>query len=352
MIQVKAPARICFFGDHQDYLDLPVIAGTINRYIYIEGTPNSTTNLFLQFIDIDKDMSIDLNEQLNTIHNEDYIRSVLVVLRKQGFHFTQGYDIKIWGDIPINAGVSSSSALVVAWIRFLLTATNQDQDISDIQIGQWAYEAEVTYFNQPGGLMDQYTIAQGGLLYIDTLKAETQRLRADFGSLVIAESGIAKQTLTVLQNAKTYGRAAIAEVQKNVPNFNMQEAGEEAYKEYLKYVSKPYQAHWYAAVYNFVLTQNAKAMLSSSTTDHVTLGKWMNAHQVILQERIQNTPEVMQKQIKAALQAGALGAKIIGSGGGGCMVAMVSEATKEKVILAFLKAGAKKAYEITLTNNE
>jgi len=85
MIQVKAPARICFFGDHQDYLDLPVIAGTINRYIYIEGTPNSTTNLFLQFIDIDKDMSIDLNEQLNTIHNEDYIRSVLVVLRKQGF---------------------------------------------------------------------------------------------------------------------------------------------------------------------------------------------------------------------------------------------------------------------------
>jgi galactokinase len=352
MIQVKAPARICFFGDHQDYLDLPVIAGTINRYIYIEGTPNSTTNLFLQFIDIDKDMSIDLNKQLNTIHNEDYIRSVLVVLRKQGFHFTQGYDIKIWGDIPINAGVSSSSALVVAWIRFLLTATNQDQDISDIQIGQWAYEAEVTYFNQPGGLMDQYTIAQGGLLYIDTLKAETQRLRADFGSLVIAESGIAKQTLTVLQNAKTYGRAAIAEVQKNVPNFNMQEAGEEDYKEYLKYVSKPYQAHWYAAVYNFVLTQNAKAMLSSSTTDHVTLGKWMNAHQVILQERIQNTPEVMQKQIKAALQAGALGAKIIGSGGGGCMVAMVSEATKEKVILAFLKAGAKKAYEITLTNNE
>ena len=352
MIQVKAPARICFFGDHQDYLDLPVIAGTINRYIYIEGTPNSTTNLFLQFIDIDKDMSIDLNEQLNTIHNEDYIRSVLVVLRKQGFHFTQGHDIKIWGDIPINAGVSSSSALVVAWIRFLLTATNQDQDISDIQIGQWAYEAEVTYFNQPGGLMDQYTIAQGGLLYIDTLKAETQRLRADFGSLVIAESGIAKQTLTVLQNAKTYGRAAIAEVQKNVPNFNMQEAGEEAYKEYLKYVSKPYQAHWYAAVNNFVLTQNAKAMLSSSTTDHVTLGKWMNAHQDILQERIQNTPEVMQKQIKAALQAGALGAKIIGSGGGGCMVAMVSEATKEKVILAFLKAGAKKAYEITLTNNE
>ena len=37
MIKVEAPARICFFGDHQDYLNLPVIAGTINRFIHIEG---------------------------------------------------------------------------------------------------------------------------------------------------------------------------------------------------------------------------------------------------------------------------------------------------------------------------
>ena len=45
MIKVSAPARICFFGDHQDYLNLPVIAGTINRYIQIEAEP-SKENLF------------------------------------------------------------------------------------------------------------------------------------------------------------------------------------------------------------------------------------------------------------------------------------------------------------------
>ena len=93
-------------------------------------------------------------------------------------------------------------------------------------------------------------------------------------------------------------------------------------------------------------------MLASSSIDHVTLGKWMNSHQVILQERIQNTPQIMQKQMKAALKAGALGAKIIGSGGGGCMVAMVTQVTKEKVIQAFFKAGAKNAYEISLISNE
>ncbi|MEM9867554.1 MAG: galactokinase family protein, partial [Bacteroidota bacterium] len=33
MIEISVPARICFYGDHQDYLGLPVIAGTIDRYI-------------------------------------------------------------------------------------------------------------------------------------------------------------------------------------------------------------------------------------------------------------------------------------------------------------------------------
>jgi galactokinase len=45
-----------------------------------------------------------------------------------------------------------------------------------------------------------------------------------------------------------------------------------------------------------------------------------------------------------------LGAKLIGSGGGGCMLAMVTEKTKQKVIDAFLSNGAVAAYEIQLTS--
>jgi galactokinase len=53
----------------------------------------------------------------------------------------------------------------------------------------------------------------------------------------------------------------------------------------------------------------------------------------------------------AARSAGALGAKIIGSGGGGCMVAMVTEDTLQPVINAFLATGAKAAYEVNLTKS-
>ena len=33
----KAPARVCLFGDHQDYLNLPVIACAIDRFIEIKA---------------------------------------------------------------------------------------------------------------------------------------------------------------------------------------------------------------------------------------------------------------------------------------------------------------------------
>jgi galactokinase len=199
--------------------------------------------------------------------------------------------------------------------------------------------------------MDQYTIAQKGLLYIDTLTTKTERLNADIGSLVIAESGLSKQTLTVLQNARAYGQSAISAVKEKISNFNVHEASESEYEEYLHLVPEVYRDHWYATIFNHLLTQKARKILANGPIDKEQLGSLMNAHQKILQERIQNTPAIMQKQLEESLRAGALGAKIIGSGGGGCMVAMVTPETCKPVIRSFLKAGVKSAYEIKLTSH-
>ncbi len=57
-ITSEASARICFFGDHQDYLNLPVIAGTIDRKIKIKATPNSTATYFLQLLDLEENIKL------------------------------------------------------------------------------------------------------------------------------------------------------------------------------------------------------------------------------------------------------------------------------------------------------
>lgn len=349
MIQIKVPARVCFFGDHQDYLSLPVIAGAINRYINLEAIPNQSNSFKLDLLDINEVVSIAIDEDGYNVKNGDFLRASLAVLKQKGLKFQQGYSIKIWGDIPVNAGLSSSSALTIAWIRFLVAIQEKPLLVSDFEIGHWAYEVEVEYFNNPGGLMDQYTIAQQDLIYIDTATGKSEVLAGNLGQLVVAESGLKKQTMSVLKNGRFYQENAIKEVQQKNPNFNILRSTLEDYERFKYLVSKEYQNHWYAAIHNYHLTKRAKKLLGEPNSNLEELATVMNAHQKILYERIQNTPEKMHSMMQAALEAGAIGTKTIGSGGGGCMVAMVNSYTKDDVIAAFKNAGAKNAYEVTLT---
>lgn len=74
----------------------------------------------------------------------------------------------------------------------------------------------------------------------------------------------------------------------------------------------------------------------------------MNKHQYILDKYIKNTPKKMANMISEAIKFGALGAKIVGSGGGGCIVAMVEKKNVSNVIESFFKNGAVNAYEVKL----
>ena len=116
----KAPARICLFGDHQDYLGLPVIACAINKYMIVEGVPNNANYLLFTLIDLNKIIKINLNEDFSALKKGDHIRHVLRTLINNNINIDTGYDIKISSDIFINAGISSSSALTVALISFFI----------------------------------------------------------------------------------------------------------------------------------------------------------------------------------------------------------------------------------------
>lgn len=349
MIQIQVPARICFYGDHQDYLGLPVIAGTIDRYINVTAQPNSQRKFVLKLLDLEQEVCIALDDDLKNIQQGDFFRSAMVVLKNEGFSFEKGHTVEISGNIPVNAGLSSSSALLVAWIRFLVAIHDKSDEVSDFQIGRWAYEAEVLFFDSPGGLMDQYTIAQRGMLYIDTQSGESERLKESMGKLLVAESGLAKKTLEVLKNARVFAQNAVEAVKKAHPTFVLNASILDDYKKYKEFVPEKFQDHWYAAIHNYQITLEAKRELQKELPDLQKLGDLMNRHQKILQEQIQNTPSEMVEMMDAARNAGAIGAKTIGSGGGGCMVAMVDNENIEGVKQAFLRAGAKAVYEVEIT---
>ena len=348
MIETKAPGRICFFGDHQDYLTLPVIAGTIDRFIRIKGEPNGKEYLQLKLIDFDSEIIINLNESMDNLKKGDYLRSSLRVLRRNGIVLNKGYNIEIKGDIPINAGLSSSSALTVAWLRFLTKVVVPNNKFKDEQYAKWAYESEVLEFNEAGGIMDQYTISIGGMLYINTLETTCKKLNVKLGGLIIGDSGIEKKTQEILTTLKDGALKAIKLVQKYNPNFKIHDAKKQDFYDFRKNLPFDLHPYFYAAIFNHIITQNALLEFENPNHDRNKIAKLINAHQEILDKKLNNTPNEMISMMNAAKVAGAKATKIVGSGGGGCFLAMTDSQNEEKVINAILNAGAADAFSVNL----
>jgi galactokinase len=85
----------------------------------------------------------------------------------------------------------------------------------------------------------------------------------------------------------------------------------------------------------------AKAMFEGETDwSDQALGDLLNQHQQNLREHKRISTPKIDRMIRASLDSGALGAKINGSGGGGCMFAYAPE-NPEKVVEAIEKEGGK-----------
>ena len=74
----------------------------------------------------------------------------------------------------------------------------------------------------------------------------------------------------------------------------------------------------------------------------------MNQHHHYLKNLLKITVPKIDVMINAALDAGALGAKIVGSGGGGSIAVLSPKNKEKKIINAILVAGAKDAYTIAI----
>src|SRR5690606_41368357 len=168
----------------------------------------------------------------------------------------------------------------------------------------------------------------------------SERLKDPGFRWVVAESGLAKKTLEVLKNARVYAQTALEAVKKADPDFVLERARASDYGRYLEFVPRPYREHWYACIHNYQITLAAKGELLSEHPNPRILGALMDDHQKILQQQIQNTPPKMAGMMDAARAAGALGAKSIGPGGGGCMLAVGGASERERVKESLVAARA------------
>ena len=144
-INASTPARICLFGEHQDYLGLDVIAMAISLRIQITlnniTTGSSTNAIIIHHLDLEEVEHIAVEYPLVYTKDRDYYKSVLNVLHRKGIVIDKSIEITVTSTIPINAGCSSSSALIVCFITFLKKLL--ELDFSNSEIAEIAYAAGI-----------------------------------------------------------------------------------------------------------------------------------------------------------------------------------------------------------------
>jgi galactokinase len=348
-IAIRTPGRICLFGDHQDYLGLPVIACAINRHIYLTAKKNFRPYILINKPDIGEQRILELPLKITQVESGDYFLAAIKILEAYNCHPEEGYEITITGNIPINAGTSSSSAVIISWVQFLISAYGCNQTITREFISKIAYEAEVAFHGFPGGKMDQYSIGLGDIIYLETGENFAYKtFKKHLPGLVVAESGIPKQTTGVLGELKEKALEAIKHVKNHIPGFQIENVSKDEYLSFAKYIPKPFWLYFEAAILNHDITQRAFLEFQKTNLEYRKIGALINEHHQILKEHLTITVPLIDRMINASLSAGALGAKIVGSGRGGSIVVLVEEGTQNEVIRAIMKSGAKDAYSVEI----
>ncbi|PRZ24186.1 GHMP family kinase ATP-binding protein [Flavobacterium granuli] len=344
-----APGRTCLFGDHQDYLGLPVIACAISRSIKLTAVQNNSGVFKLNMVDIDQLRIIDINQTFSQLEPRDYFASSLRVLRRHGCIPNVGYDITITGNIPINSGTSSSSALLLAWINFLVTAYGVNEEITPEFISRMGYLSEVVEHGEPGGMMDHYSIGVGNIVHIDTRDPFSFTVIGnELGGLITGVSGVPKETIGLIGDLKGNALLAIGTIKQSFPDFDLHQTEIEDLDKYRNYLPDRLIPFFEAAIKNHHYTKMALIEFQKPVLDLKKIGALMNKHHAVLRDLLKITVPRIDAMINAALKAGAYGAKIVGSGGGGSIVVMAEPGNEAPVVEALLAAGAVEAYAVTV----
>jgi mevalonate kinase len=255
---------------------------------------------------------IDLHADLNTLPSDHPIAAVVHnLLIAFNIDPNPSLNIKIDSTIPVAAGLGSGAAVSVALIRAI--SENFGRALSDEEVNAFAFEIEKLHHGTPSGIDNTVVTYAKPVYFVKDRPIETFMVGKPF-TIVIGDTGIHAPT-----------RESVGEVRK------LWEAD---------------KIKW-EGVFDQIGDIAKKARKNIENGKWKQLGDLMNQNHNLLQELTVSSSE-LDKLVRAAREAGALGAKLSGGGLGGNMIALVAPETAEAVAKSMMDAGAKRTIVTTI----
>ena len=308
---VRAPIRADLAGGTLDLWPLSVFhpgARTINvaisRHVECEITTISDSTIEIALLDTDYRQSYD---SLTEVSKDPAVRLVFIALD----HFrTTGVRIATRSEAPRGSGLGASSALAICLVRGLSEIAGFP--LEGEQLIHTVRDLETRMLGVPAGVQDYYPPVFGGLATLRLEPGGVSRTALNYPlgelgrSLIVHYSGVSHFSGT--NNWEIYKRHI---------------DGDQEVIDGLGKIAATAQA-----------MDRAFENQDLETVGRLLSEEWDNRRNLF--EGV-STPEV-DRIISIGLKAGALGAKVCGAGGGGCIVMIVDPDRRAKVVKALTRA--------------
>jgi galactokinase len=332
-VVVRAPGRVNLIGEHTDYNDGFVLPAAIDRYVTFAGARRPDRQVRAHSADFEQTVEFSLdNLQKDDQHPwSNYFRGVSKFLEEDDHRLT-GADVVFEGDVPLEAGLSSSAAVEVSAVAFWNKLL--DLKLDPVYVVKLARRAENEFVGVPCGIMDQFVSALGRkdhALFLDcrNLTYRHVPLREDV-IIVVCNSGVkralAQSEYKVRLQQCRQAVAQIASTGLAVKSLREVEPADlEAARGALNELLLRRARH--------VVTENQRVLEAVKVLESGDLerfGELMNASH----ESLRDDYEVSSKELDllvelARQQPGVLGARMTGAGFGGCTVNLVRQDAAE-----------------------
>ena len=288
----SAPGKVILFGEHFVVYGVKAILCSINKRVTVTAEKTNKRKISINSkigkLNLEPNKSIsEINSPLKPFY---YLANKALENKDTGIH------IQIDSEIPLGAGLGSSSAGCVAGAAAIFKLFG---DISKEKILKLAIEAERTIFENTSGA-DCTVCTYGGIMEYDKNNGFKKIEHEPNFQLVIINSNIEHSTQSMVSKVKEF-----------------EKRNKEEFSRLSNLESK-------------VIEDVLKLIKENKMQE---IGQKMNQNQEYL-ENIGISNKELTKMIKIG-QESSFGAKITGSGGGGCIFALTNESNLQNILKKF-----------------
>jgi galactokinase len=315
-----APGRINLIGEHTDYNDGLVMPVALRLGVTVEATARDAA---IAHITTDaavspREASYDLGAERKDGTWIDRARGVTATLALHGVHLG-GFDAQVRSDLPLGAGLGSSAAFAIALLRSISELF--DLALDDSACVRFAHTAETEFAGARAGLLDQLASVYGRpsqALLIDMRDHAMQTIPLPpAAELAVIDSGTRHEHATGGYNRR---REECEDAARHLGVASLRDIDDQPLDAILERLPPPLDRR-----VRHVVTENARvreAVAVLSAHDDAGLGDLLSAsHRSLRDDYEVSTPE-LDRLVELAVANGALGARMVGGGFGGSVIAL------------------------------